>query len=43
MEQKIFAPLFVKEFFELQKFYTPGIEPVGPTYLRGFEPSTCKT
>ena len=24
MEQKFFAPLFVKEFFELQKFYASG-------------------
>ena len=35
MEQKIFAPLFVKEFFELQKFYTSGDRTCGPNLFKG--------
>jgi hypothetical protein len=33
MEQKFFAPFFVKEFFENQNFCFSGIEPAGPTLL----------
>jgi hypothetical protein len=31
--KKLFAPFFVKEFFENQNFCYSGIEPAGPTLL----------